>query len=63
LIQEEIISKEQLLLWNEKKLKLDKASSLYFRKKEKQFKAESSDFFEWLKNEDNSSSSSSSDSE
>ncbi len=30
IIEEQIVSKEQMLLWNDKKFKLDKASSLYF---------------------------------
>jgi len=48
-IEFEIISKEEILNWNEKKLKLDKRSSLFFRKKEKAFKAEAEQFFVWLK--------------
>lgn len=53
------MSKDKILQWSEKAIKLDKASSLYFWKKEKAFKELASDFFNWLKEEDESSSSSS----
>lgn len=58
-IEQEIVSKDQILLWSEKKIKLDKASSLYFRKKEKAFKELASEFFNWLRDDDESDSNSS----
>lgn len=60
-IEAGIMSADQVLKWADKEIKLNKASSLFFRKKEREFKELAEEFFNWLRDQDESESSSSDD--
>ena len=56
-LEAEFFTKEQIIEWKEKELKLSKKTLIYDRKAEKAFKESCESFFEYVEDEDSSSSS------
>ena len=63
LVDENILSKQFVIDWYDKNVKLDKDSGLYDKKSERKFRELIEQFIEWLKNQDSDSDSGSDSSE
>ena len=63
LVDENILSKEFVIKWFDKTIKLDKDSGLYDKKSERKFRELIEQFIEWLKNQESDSDSGSDSSE
>lgn len=57
LVDENILSKQFVIEWFDKTIKLDKDSGLYDKKSERKFRELIEQFIEWLKNEESDSDS------